>query len=209
MNANDFSKMILPVYEIEHGADLRLRFMHVIQEDLPSFMKFEEATNLPVEHINRIIRYIAYMYDRNSPMIHIYPDYTRRTRECAALSGFDLKKEKDSFMEKIYRQDDPAMAEMAFEYIKHQNSEDWATLVSNSKLYYDNIRDIMAVGKLYKDEKQKLDAQIVKAKMRETNKDILADNRALYDQIFSELAVQKTARVRATTAESRTRSRRK
>lgn len=209
MNANDFSRMILPVYEIEHGSDLRLRFMPIINDCFPSFAKYEEMTKFPPEHINRVIRYIAYMYDRNSPMIHLYPDYARRVRECAALAGFDLKKEKEDFMEKVYSQNDPAMAEMAFEYIKHQNSEDWATLCSNSKMFYDNIKDIMATGVSYKDQKQKLDAQVVKAKMREENKNIVADNRALYDQIFVELATKTVAKSRATTAESRTRSRRK
>jgi hypothetical protein len=141
-------------------------------------------------------------------MIHIHTDYGRRLRECAALSGFDLKSEKDKFMDGIYRQSDPHMALMAFEYIRHQNSEDWATLVSNSKLFYENIRKIMESGKIYKDAKQELDGQLVKSKMRETNKEIVADNRSLYDRIFKENTVKKVATIKATTAENRTRSRR-
>ena len=205
MDTNEFSRLILPVYEIEHGSDLRLRFTGVIDKYFPSFSKFEKETNLPVEHINRVIRYIVYMYDKNSPMIHYHPDYSRRMQECAALSGFDVRSEKPKFMELIYRQNDPAMAKMAFEYIRHQKAPEWAQLCANEKMFYDNIRDIMAVGKVYRDEKQKLDGQIVKAKMRVENENILIANVSLYDRVFKELAVKEIAKAKATTAESRTR----
>jgi hypothetical protein len=206
MNSEDFSRMILPVYDIEHGSDLRLRFMPTIDKYFKSFKDFEKKSDLEPQHINRVIRFIAYMYDRNSPMIHIHTDYNRRLQECAALAGFDFKKPDTKLLERIYRSSDQHMALMIFEYIRHQNNEEWAALCANTKIYYDNIHKMMAGHKVYKDAKQELDGQMVKGKMREINKEILADNRALYDQIFKENAVIKVARVKATTAESRTRS---
>jgi hypothetical protein len=205
MDTNEFSRMILPVYDIEHGSDLRLRFMPTIDKYFPSFQNFEKETKLPIEHVNRVIRYIVYMYDKNSPMIHKHPDYSQRMFECAALAGFDMKKSTEKFLDTIYRQNDPAMANMAFEYIRHQKAPEWAQLCANEKMFYDNIKDIMAVGKIYRDEKQKLDGQVVKAKMREENAKILTDNVSLYDRVFKELAVKEIAKAKATTAESRSR----
>ena len=49
MNNEDFTRMILPVHDIEHGEDLRNVFMTTIQDSFPSFLTFEENIKWSLE----------------------------------------------------------------------------------------------------------------------------------------------------------------
>ena len=82
----EFSKLKFNVYDVKAEVDLLKEFP--LLGRIESFKSYNGADS------NRLIRYIIYMYDLESPLIKRFPKLDERQIECATLSGFNLVKDK-------------------------------------------------------------------------------------------------------------------
>ena len=82
MNPEEFKDLKLNVFGLDEGTDIRHQFSDIIGESLPSFWDYNE------QDVNKVIKYIVFLYDKNSPMQVRFPDIKIRKNQCAKLAGF-------------------------------------------------------------------------------------------------------------------------
>ena len=85
---------------------------------------------------DKLIRYVLYVYDLNTPLKEYYPDLKIRKEEAAKLSGYDLVKDKD-FLYQIFFFTDLKTLEMVDEFLKKQNNRVWSMIVSNEQTFFE------------------------------------------------------------------------
>ena len=81
-NPEEFKNLKLKVFGLPDGTDIRYEFKALIDEQLPTFWEYNDAD------VNKVIKYIVYLYDKNSPMQIRFPDIKARRNQCAILAGF-------------------------------------------------------------------------------------------------------------------------
>lgn len=81
----EFDKMMFNVNRIPHNRSIIKAFS--LMSKVPEFKK-------PISgglEKNRVLRYIAFMYDKNSPFRRRFPDIMKRKIECAMHAGYKLE----------------------------------------------------------------------------------------------------------------------
>jgi hypothetical protein len=233
INDEDFGRLKLKIHRFE--GDIVEKYKSVISDHYPSVYNFLEHSTQSTE-INKVLKYIVYMFDKNSPMMHYFNDVGRRMTECAKLAGFgrgldpvdnselysleygkyrlvegyDVKNagEEDEEEVPIYSPWKYPMIDIVVDYCIEQNSKKWSMICQDEILFYQNMREILLPVTEFKDQKQKLDAVIVKSKIREENIKIDGQSDGMYGEVFgTNERVIEVARQRATTPERRKRNR--
>jgi hypothetical protein len=225
MNPGEFKNLKLKVFGLEDGVDIRHKFKTIIDEQLPSFWEYKDGD------INKIIKYIVYLYDKNSPMQVRYPDIKIRRNECAKLAGFtgvmdtfeDLHSlERGSYREvigheppddngveePIYGDMEFPLAKMVTQYCISQKHHKWTIIMTQESLFQEYTQEILLPITRFKDQKQKLDATLVKSKLREELEVIEAKLDGLYTDVFGAKRSIEIARTKAITPERRNRGKR-
>lgn len=117
---------------------------------------------------NRIIKYIVYMYDKESPLVKRFQKIEDRQRESAILAGFDTQKKKDH-LALIYANENESVNAMVCDFIVEINSRKWAMIISNEATFYEFQRALLTPidRASANNEKAGMDAIMVKSKMME------------------------------------------
>jgi hypothetical protein len=226
INSKDFNRLHLKVHDLPMETDLLAHFSDEVSEDLPAFLDYAEKSKR--DDVNHVIRYIVYMFDKNSPMVHYFNDINRRMTECAKLAGFKAMDDTSKLYDLTFGQyaeiegwetpdggDDPEpvygppiypMADMVTDYCCVTQPNKWTMVMTRQHLFREYTRDLLLPITHFKDQKQKLDALMVKAKLREEQEKIEGTLDSLYGEIFGEaFEAIEVAKVRATTPERRNR----
>jgi hypothetical protein len=194
--ADDFKRMMFPVFTLEQNVDIRHHFKlkeHPIMGE--SVSEYNETD------INKVLRYIFYLYDKSSPMIHFFPDIKRRKRECASLAGFNIAKDVDRLND-LYEVREDRVADIICDFIMSQGSHKWSMIVTNEHTFHEYQRAMFRPILMVKDDKQRMDALLVKSKLREESDTISSKLEAYYSDLFhSETKVIEVAKKKAMTPE--------
>lgn len=106
-----------------------------------------------------VIKYVALMYDHNSPMRNKIPDISERKEECAEVAG--LK----SGREKIFDLSDDNVVGYINTYLRYQSSKLWAILAANEEVLWQYQQELLTPITNYKNDKDKLQALEMKSKL--------------------------------------------
>lgn len=225
MNPGEFKNLKLKVFGLPDGTDIRHNFDTIINEQLPTFWEYKDGD------VNKVIRYIVYLYDKNSPMQVRYPDIKIRRNECTKLAGFtgtfenleDLHslergsfkpvtgyhpKDGDGNEEPIYGDTEFPLAKMVTQYCISQKHHKWTIIMTLESLFAEYTQEILLPITRFKDQKQKLDATLVKSKLREELENIESKLDGLYTEVFGTRRAIEIARTRAITPERRNKGKR-
>lgn len=220
INPEEFRNLKIPVFGLPDGTDIRHQFKDLVDANCPSFFDYNEPD------VNKVVKYIIYLYDKNSPMPVAYPDIKLRRNECAKLAGFtgvlesleDLHTlergvtspiighepmDEDGVEKPIYGDKEFPLAKMVTEYCISQQNHKWTIIMVNESLFSEYTQEILVPITTFKDQKQKLDAAMVKSKLREELEIIEAKLDGLYLEVFGAKVAQSIARTKATTPERR------
>lgn len=120
---SDFANLFLKVYQVPFETDLFKRF-----PILNAYSVFKaDIGNLERE---KVLRYIIYAFDKNSPLNTI-SDILERRVEAALLAGFKPKKNKfEPEVEAMIKSVNNIINSMIIQYCIMQGEEDYTTLVS-------------------------------------------------------------------------------
>jgi len=93
----DFEGLLIPVYGIDEKEDL-------LKNKLCSkLLEYKEVFDikLPKLGINKVLRYIIYLYDINSPFHSVEVTGGRRKGEAAKLAGFEMDKTTKKYSDEV------------------------------------------------------------------------------------------------------------
>lgn len=163
-NERDFSELMYNVYSVEEGTNLLAKFKGLAS--LPSFLAFQENWTTggvyeeddneegmmvgEVEHSlsrNKVIRYVIYAYDRNSPIaMKFSQDEVKRKTTAALYAGFEpndegyFERDVNDMMNCNINQ----VNAMIIDYVRQYNDPEYSLLVTGYESYYKKLNQIMA-----------------------------------------------------------------
>lgn len=140
---SDFQRIHIPVFSKDLAKDET--FIQIFGQVPPS--------QIPV------IRYVALMYDQNSPMRNKIPDISERKEECAELADLKVGKEE------IFDLSDEKVLGYINVYLRHQSSKLWAILAANEEVLWQYQQELLTPIKNFKNDKDKLQALEIKSKL--------------------------------------------
>jgi len=114
--------------------------------------------------IEKLIKYIIYMYDKNSPMREMYQELEERKMECALLSGYKESINKKILIE-LFNLTDKRACKLISSFLKFQNHKTWAMLLSNEEVLWQYQQELLRPITDFRQDKEKLQALDIKSKL--------------------------------------------
>lgn len=166
---SEFRKMALPVTELitEKHQTVKQIFGKVDKSDIPMLL------------------YVAYMYDKNSPLRTKISSIEDRKEEAADLSG--LK----SGREDIFSLEHPSIVKYISSYLQFQNSKIWAILASNEEVLWQYQQELLNPIVNFKNDKDKLSALEIKSKLMNECDAIIKRIDAYEEKLFGDVTDKK------------------
>jgi hypothetical protein len=154
---SDFASLTFPIHNIEKDVIKKVPRLELIK----SFKEYKG------DFKDKVIKYICYLYDPNSPLKEFFPDMSRRKEQAATLSGFDLedKRFKD-IVEAVMSLKNKGVLLMIDEYLRFVNSRTWSMIVSNEETFYEYQSKLLRSVEAERD-KDLLQALQIKGKIME------------------------------------------
>lgn len=120
----------------------------------------------PPKMVGKTVKYLLFMYDKSSPLRKIETDIQARKVKAAELSEFDLIQDA-SYLQDLYSLKVEGLRLVLINFIRFQNSREWAALITNEELLWETLSGILRQGGEFRDGKQFLEAIDVKTKLSE------------------------------------------
>lgn len=207
--------MATSVFEDDDFKSLRYNLSHVESDVLNSrqgrgLSKIESFSSCKRPDKDKLIKYIVFLYSKESPLVRNYKDVGVRMREAAKLAGYDLGIDA-TLLDKLYRfeigmteapedwdyeedgyfnseelPEDLEFVTMVIDYLRHQNDLVWAMIVSNEQTFYEYQEALVQSVNLFKNDKDKLSAIQVKTKLMEDSDAIAERLEKYYKKVFTE-----------------------
>ena len=173
-NDKDFEKLRYKVHELKEKESVL-----EVYPELSRYPEFKKKIRLD---INKVLKYIIYLYDKKSPFIS-EPDLRKRKIISAQKAGFKVnsKGEFENEVVAMLSNENVDITRMIVRYCRIQSSMTYSLLVAGMETYYDNVLQIMRNDK---DESTK-DSQ-EKSKLYLQTKQMATDLEALADEVFLE-----------------------
>lgn len=121
-NKEDFDKMIFNPFGIKRP--LKKAFPKI-----KMFKSFEVADD-------KMIAYVLYMYDQNSPLKEQFPDLKIRKEQAAILCGYKLGNDSE-LLQDLFFFASSKLVEMVDEFLRKQNNRIWSMIVSNEQTFFE------------------------------------------------------------------------
>lgn len=183
----DFVKMLCNPYALADSKDMFVEFPNVFK-----YAEFKVTLpmtgSFPALTIQKILRYICYAYDKNSPL-HKENDLLKRKYlacELAKISkkeGQSLIGETDDTKKEENNKKINVIAPMIIRYIRLQKHLEYATLVAMLEGYWNNISLVMSKDVFDKDGDVLKDAT-AKSKLNSTLLENLIEIKSLTNKVF-------------------------
>lgn len=134
--------------------------------------------NLPeVKDIDKVIRYMVYMYDVKTPLSK-ERDLDRRKDLARHYAGID----DDSLFKRLSGLEASVHRDILFKILKHQNSRLWSKIVTQEMFFYECVNNIIEEVNHDDDSKKTMDALAKKAKLSEEMDNIDARLERYWDE---------------------------
>lgn len=133
-NDSDFESMTFPIHNVKGD----------VIKKVPSLTFIESFVSYGGEHKNKVIKYICYLYDPNSPLKEFFPDMSRRKEQAAILSGFNLddNRFKDMVIAMMSLKNEVVVV-MIDEFLRFVNNRVWSMIISNEETFYEYQRKLL------------------------------------------------------------------
>lgn len=133
-NDSDFESMTFPIHNVKGD----------VVKKVPSLTFIESFVQYEGEHKNKVIKYICYLYDPNSPLKEFFPDMSRRKEQAAILSGFNLddNRFKDMVIAMMSLKNEVVVV-MIDEFLRFVNNRVWSMIISNEETFYEYQRKLL------------------------------------------------------------------
>lgn len=140
--SDDFDKILINVEgdNLEKDALVHQIFGKISKADVP------------------VIRYVALMYDKHSPLRGKITSLGERKKEAAELAGATNK-------EALYDLSYPRIIEFVHLYIRFQSDKIWAAMTANEEVLWQYQKELLTPITAYKTDKDKLGALEIKTKL--------------------------------------------
>lgn len=127
-----------------------------------------------------ILRYVALMYDKNSPLRTKVANIEERKEECAEIAGIKTDKDKifDLSHEKVVRYINI--------YLRYQSSKIWAILAANEDVLWQYQQELFKPITDFKNDKDKLQALEIKSKLMSECDAIIKRIEAYEEKLFGD-----------------------
>lgn len=102
------------------------------------------------------VRYVLYLYDKESPLWQTDPDIVSRKKKAASLAGYDILSD-ESGMKDAMMLTDVFLAKSVSTFIAYQNSGALAAMIANEQVLHELQGVLMETDDDFKDDKQKID----------------------------------------------------
>lgn len=173
---SDFTDMILPVNKIKYNSDVLKEY-----KILKDWKEFKLHTTLSK---TKIIKYIACMYDVNSPFRKkIKDDVVKRKAEASSYAG--LREDNGTISEevrKIINNENKNVNEMIVAYARMHRNIKWSFIILQERIFYDQMLKIMNGDEPSKSiDLEKIQKSIEEATIELLNED---NNRNLVDDFM-------------------------
>lgn len=158
MNRSSFKDLIFNPYEISdedliHNASQGKLFQVLGGEEGIMGAEFQSEMNLA-----RQIRYVLYLYDKNSPLWQTDPDIVQRKNKAAHLAGWNVSDESIVIqLSPFFRLKDPFLTHSVTKFIRYQNSTPLQALITNEQVLFEMTHVMMESLDKFNDDKQKVD----------------------------------------------------
>lgn len=174
INPTEFSKMTWKVYSAKSDKEVDL-------SAIPSFSRIK-ADRLP------IIKYMAFLYDVESPFNKRIPDVTERKREAALLAGFDFTSPQGmAKAERLYKLSDEVYRDVVMDMLRYQRNKEFTQLVSLETFFEECARRMFQPLEDIQDgknSKMEMDAVLVKSKISDEMQKTSEKIDILYRKLF-------------------------
>jgi hypothetical protein len=135
---DDFNRMMFNVYK----ADMSKSFLQQFPE-LKLYSEFEKKLAPPLD-TNKIIKYIAYVYDKNSPYRVKYKDITQRKVRAIIDAGYELEgKTFNKEVEDVLQSRNHKVADMIVAFIKLHYNVGYAHVVLLEAMYFQIMKEVL------------------------------------------------------------------
>jgi hypothetical protein len=200
--------MVISHFDADDFRGLRYNIYSVTKDILSSregkgLSKIESFLSCTRPDKDKLIRYIVFLYSKESPFVSAYKELGQRMRECAREAGYDLVEDK-SIVDKLFQfkvetigeeeEENPQDVEfvnMVIDFLKNQNDLTWSMIVSNEQTFYEYQEALVQSVNLFKNDRDKLSAIQVKTKLMEDSDAIAERLDKYYKKIFSDETVIK------------------
>lgn len=170
MTNDHFSKLKIPVHLTENGQDIVLKFIEF--QSRPEFAQF------PTTNRNKVIKYVVYSYDPESPFVkNSSLDLLKRKESAAVAAGFERHKktgEFDPFIIDIFEMKNEEVNNMIFSYLKMVNNYTWIQITTDEQLFWEYTA-LLNKPLEGSDEKKLMESANIKGKLREERNKIKQD----------------------------------
>lgn len=173
MRKENFSKMTFNPFEMSNESLLANAEGTKLYDVLGGEEGIMGAKHLGVEAKSKRIRYVLYLYDKNSPLWQVDPEISSRKKKSASLAGFDILSEKPTVLDELFLLKDKYVARSVTTFIKHQYSNELSVLISNEQVLYELQHVLREELDDFKDDKQKIDHFKVKTELLEKQDKVL------------------------------------
>lgn len=189
---SQFDDLLYPIYSVPENKSILTVLKNEIidkefKEDL-SIYGFDGTKDK-----NKVIRYIAFNYDRASPFQKEYKDTAKRKYAAALLAGFEVDKEGlfENKVEMMLVCRIPEINKMIIRYLRNHHDHDWAYLKVIEDTYY------ISLLKMYDESEDKKptfkELKDMKEDIYKTQLEILAGekNKRLDDEFYEQISLDR------------------
>jgi len=139
----DFRGLLFNVYELPLDKDPRHHWQQL--NTYPEFKKLQHPKL--IGNFNEVFRYMVYMYDKNSPLLHITDIYKRKSK-AAQLAGFEVsgragKKRFSEFVIDVINCENEETNKMIIRMCILQRSDKFSLLVVGYENFYNTLKELV------------------------------------------------------------------
>lgn len=144
MNNDSFDRLRYPVhkYEPDHDLSSEPRFRQIF--NYQEFKDFGSENEEKQKYLNKLIRYICFLYDPESPFQHDYQNLLERKEAAATAAGFnrDTNEEWPEHVEGFFNFQDKEVVSMILRFLKIFKSYLWTEICTQEHELekYTNLR---------------------------------------------------------------------
>ena len=167
----DFKGLMFNIFEVSEKKSLADIFPQLFAYD-------EFKKEIPFKK-DKVIRYIIYVYDKNSPL-HKETHLTKRKQLALDLAGFN---KKDDDCNILTHNKLPAINAMIIRYIRLQRDIDYSTLMAIYENYYNTLNQVVG-GEIFNKDGDLLKDSEMKGKLSKQLVEQLEDIKNLTNKVF-------------------------
>jgi hypothetical protein len=159
----DFRELQYPIFEVPEDSTI-MEYLGDSDLDDPEFKVTLGKHGFKPGDKDKVIRYIACVYDQGSPFIKDFQDVNHRKIAAALYVGFEIdsKKRFPEAVEQMMLGDMEVTVDMIIRYVRNYNSPDYSFLVAIWDDYYRTLKQIQIGGDYSFDQIKKMREEIKK-----------------------------------------------